>query len=259
MRIPQARLRFDGELLKSLISQAGGVGALLDAWHARFSEAEAALDTPDRSTVYRWMNGGWPRTSNQLLALAHLLEIDPFCFLRITEQPTHLVFKALYICFQLRKWKPPALSFLAFYFGHQRDWPPSFASNAPLARSWFVREILHEHGQERSVYRAIRLTGMQGEFDERPQVFHFAYRHPELFDQQWVEYGFVVRQGPFARLISINGHVQSKTMPAMGAPTMVETWFGPSPTIFRIASLHEFTADLGPVGDDQLSPLRFPV
>jgi hypothetical protein len=41
-------------------------------------------------------------------------------------------------------------------------------------------------------------------------------------------------------------------------PIPVETWFGPGPALFRVASLHPFSHELTIREDDASKALRFP-
>ena len=68
------RVRLDSDLLRSLVDAQGGVPRLVDRW------VEAEPDEgPDRSTIYRWINGtSLPKTESAYLRLCSLLDIDPF-------------------------------------------------------------------------------------------------------------------------------------------------------------------------------------
>ena len=249
---------FDGKLLNLLISRAGGVNAFLDIWHSRYGETGTAVETPDRSTIYRWMNGAWPRNVKQLCALAHLLDVDPISFLSVSDRSAPNIFATLYRCYESRKWEPPALSFMSGHAGHQRDWPPATASKAPFLRDWRMCEFEHDLSLGTNFYVLLKIHKTCAREGTLPQVFHFAFQHQTLFSRQWLQFGYVIRCSNNVRLVSINGYVETCILEDTKQPTLVETWFGPSPANFRIASLHDFEANLSSETTLEFRRVRFP-
>jgi hypothetical protein len=238
----------NGVLLKQLISKrfTDGVTGIQDAWHARFTDGSGddEAEVPNRSTIYRWRQGRWPGSKTELVRLSSLLDIDPLCLLDINEDNAPEAMAVLYQSYQSKRWAPQALSLLSDFVGHKQDWPPKYVSEEYYGRDWSIREFEHDLTLGKNFYPLIQIAGSPTVYENRPQVFHFAYRHNALFGLQWVQYGYVLRYGKDCRLISINGHIESAQALAPEFPTLVETFFGPSPTIFRIASLHEFTVEI---------------
>jgi len=251
----------NGELLKGLILSRfpGGVTALQDAWNAAFGDACGdGAGVPDRSTIYRWRQGKWPGNKSDLLKLSSLLDVDPLCLLDITEDAAPDAMKSLYRSYQTNRWAPRARSVLGDFLGHKTDWPPKSLAKHHYDRDWRLREVGHDLTLGCNFYPTFEIAGAPAVYEDRPQVFHFAYRHAALFGRQWVQYGFVLRHGGAVRLISINGHVENRSIDARDAPTLVETWFGPSPTVFRIASLHDFDIHLRTKDTTGEIGVRFP-
>lgn len=214
------------ELLKGLISRRfpGGVTALQDAWDAAFNDGgDNETSAPDRSTIYRWRRGKWPGGKIDLLRLSSLLDVDPLCLLGITDENAAGALRTLYRSYQTGDWRPRALSFLDDFLGHKGDWPPNYLAKQYYDRDWRIREVDHDLTSGKNFYPVLRIDGTRVTYEDRPQVFHFAYKHAALFGRQWVQYGFVLRHGGKVQLVSINGHVESCAAAALDAPTLVET------------------------------------
>jgi hypothetical protein len=122
----------------------------------------------------------------------------------------------------------------------------------------FCRNKGHRHDPDvrSNYYATVVLSGFLIPPGRRPQVLHFAFKHPSLFHARWLEYGFVRVQDTAAVLHHINGHTDELSLPAVGAPVSVETWLGPGPALFRVACLHPFALSLGESGREKA--LRFP-
>ncbi|MEK7266018.1 MAG: hypothetical protein AAB227_07965 [Pseudomonadota bacterium] len=239
-----ATVPLNGQLLKHLISQRfpEGIAAFQDAWHARFTDDFGKVrDAPDRATIYRWIKGKWPGSKRDLLRLASLLSIDPFCLLDLNENTSVEIMRTLHRSYQTGIWDPRPLSLLADFLGPKSDWPPKSLSKQYYNRDWCIRELDHDLSHGENFYPTIAIDVASSANDDHPRVFHFAYRHMVLFGVQWVQYGYVLRVEGKIRLVSINGHVESALAESQCAPIHVETWFGPSRTVFRVACLHDFT------------------
>jgi len=222
-------VRFNGELLRVLVNATGGVEAFIDAW----SDPE---DEPDKATVSRWIKGQWPKNSKRLLRLSAVLDIDPFALLVIRDNSPLDAADQLLDIVQSRRSIPPAIDFLHPFFGRRKCWPPVLEDHC---RSWCIHEFVHD-ATRCNYYEAIEIYSQETLIRLRPQIFHFAYRHPHNFGARWLQYGLVSRNGVGAALWHINGHTQKLLLRVITAPTPVMTWLGPGPAIFRVASLHPF-------------------
>ena len=153
---------------------------------------------------------------------------------------------------------PPWLQFVHGFFGRQKIWPPQQLTSVYFGRPWYLQEFSHDPGVRSNCYAALLLRGLLQPPDRRPQVLHFAFKHPSLFHARWLEYGLVRIQGGSAVLHHINGYTDQLDLAAPDAPVAVESWFGPGPALFRVASLHPFTLRMaeGEPGIEKV--LRFP-
>lgn len=251
-----AEISLNGRLLRDLIAIRfkRGVSDLIEAWEA--SESPAGKTVPHRATVYRWQQGQIPRRE-ELLRLCALLDVDPFSLLALPEADEADAIRRLHSSFWLDRWDPSALSFLAEFFGHQTDWPPTLMAKTYYGRAWFTKEIEHDANHRVNYYAQIEVTSAQDHRREIPQVFHFAYQQPGAFGHRWIQYGFVERLRTSVRLVNIKGEMERYAARAMNDPTLVETWFGPSFTNFRIASLHDFSITLRSSEVDTAERVRF--
>ncbi len=232
---------------------------LLDAWDERYAhDNHRCVEAPDRSTLYRWIKGSWPGSANQLIRISSLLDIDPIGLIEISENSAAEIMSSLYESYQNKHWEPQALSVLNDFIGHKDKWPPQNLSEQFYDRNWNLDEFEHDLTLGINFYPVFEIEGASSNHNSGPQVFHFAYRHTALFGKQWAQYGYVTRYGEDCQLVSINGYVDSCVIQSPDAPSYIETWFGPSPTIIRIASLHEFTAKIVANPNAIDTRLRFP-
>ncbi len=246
----------NGTLLEQLIEGefSGKVERFLDHWEAAHSKIISK--PPDRSSIYRWMKGQLPRSSQSFLSLCGLLDVDPFAMLSVNEDKLSSTIPELLNAVQLRQWRQPALGFFTDFFGRQTSWPPRSISEDYFSRSWSMEDFEHDPEHRDNYYPTIVIGGSEQIHLHKPQVFHFAFRSPDLFGKRWLQYGFVERCGKQVRLVHINGHVERYETEDISNLSHVETWFGAGAAIFRIASLHPFSLK---VTDKQTNAcVRFP-
>lgn len=246
-------VRMNGELLDALIKErfTQGTREFQSVW-----DANGGLD---RSTIHRWRKGGLPKSSNAYLHLCGLLDIDPFALLSANRDDVANAVEDLLASYEdSGRGTHPALAFARHFFGRKRVWPPKRPLNEHYGKlQWCVAEFVHNPSECCAYYKLLCLVGDSGISHIRPQVFHFAYRHPILFGKRWLQYGFVIRIGKQARLVHINGHTESYLASTLQDPTFVETYFGEGPAVFRIASIHPFEL-IEPEDDSGVPRLRFP-
>jgi hypothetical protein len=152
----------------------------------------------------------------------------------------------------------PWLQFVHNFFGRQIAWPPANIASAYFGRSWHVEEFSHDPNIRANYYPTVLLHHVPQPPDGQPQVFHFAYKHPSLFNARWLQYGLVRIQSASATLHHISGYTDQLQLEASNEPVPVETWFGPGPALFRIASLHPFSHCVADASDATSRALRFP-
>lgn len=245
------RVRLDSDLLRSLIDAQGGVPRLVDRWN----EVEPD-ESPDRSTVYRWINGtSLPKTDSDYLHLCSLLDIDPFALATTAGNDVEAVADEVLRVMQFDTPATSTFHFLRSFMGRQLQWPPRDIARVHFARDWHTKDFTHDPNVRANYYPRILL---QGTASEVPQVFHFAFRHESAFLGRWLEYGFVRSYGTLINLQHIDGRTDHMSISSREEPVPVETWFGPGPVQFRVASLHSFSLRLETRDSDRGKAVRFP-
>jgi hypothetical protein len=153
---------------------------------------------------------------------------------------------------------PPWLQFVYSFFGPQISRPPEDLASTYFNRAWYTAEFKHEATSRTNFYAAIVLGQTAQGIKDRPQVFHFAFRHPTRFRARWLQYGLVRVDAVSATLHHIDGHIQQLERSSSEEPISVETWFGQGPALFCVASLHPFSHIVDASGDSARNALRFP-
>lgn len=238
-------IALDSYLVSRLIKSFGGVTKLLRHWEETFGVEEA----PNRQTVYNWQDGRLPRTSINLIRLAQLLDVDPFCLLAPRDATTADAISDVLEAYQLDTSAEPGLQFVRAFFGWKRLWPPPYWEELRKKRhgprqdfEWHEHEFRH-NARTINYYPTIALSSHPELISARPQTFHFAYSGRGALKTRWLQYGFVVRHERSATLTHIHGHTDTCHTPDAAAPTLVGTWFGPGPARFRVASQHPFALE----------------
>ena len=236
----------------------GGVSALLANWPSEVA--------PNRTTVSRWLGGiTVPQSSHQLLSLAAAMDVDPFALWSPEPEQFAQIVTLVVRALRQKKWGRlyPALSFIEHFNGPVREWPPVSLAVQYYRRSWFTHDFEHHiNNSSISRYATVVLQARPPMAFHEPHVFHFAWRDARGPVADWRPYGLieVSRCDAELRLLHFNG-VRLVAPITPGADRIaVETFFGPRPAQFRVASLHEFDllqdAQLGSVAT--LPTVRFP-
>jgi len=214
-------------------------------------------DHPNNSTVYRWIKGeSVPKSSDLFLRLAGLLDVDPFALIAVPDGDILAAADELLRIVQHTFTPPSWLQFVHGFFGRQLAWPPEELATAYFNRPWHASSFTHDAAARTNFYATVVLG--QPASTGRPQVFHFAYRHPTRFRARWLQFGLVRVHSRSVALHHIDGHIEQLDRSAPQEPIRVETWFGPGPALFRIASLHPFTHSLDEAANTTGKAVRFP-
>jgi hypothetical protein len=250
------RIGLDGELLRQLIESRGGVDAFLGHWSSVSPQVD---NPPDRATLYRWMRGRiLPKSSDTFLRLAGLLDVDPFALIAVPPGEMLAAADEILRMVQSFAGAPPWLHFVHGFFGRQKVWPPRDLASVYFARPWCLQEFTHDPALRSNYYARVLLRHSLKPPDRRPQVLHFAFKHPALFHARWLEYGLVRVNGASAVLHHISGYTDRLDLTSPDEALRVETWFGPGPALFSVASLHPFELGLAAPEDAGARALRFP-
>ena len=236
----------DRERLHGLIEQQyGSVDELAGEWHDRYdTDPRATIRPRDRSTIYKWLDAGMPAKKDVLYGFCALLDVDPIGIIESSRQFIEKNFAKERRAFQMSDRSDTILApFRAVYLPGWR-WPNSAIVKKHYGRDWCVAKITHEADEVLNVYAALSLRTAKQLSDYHPRVFHFAYQQKFAIDRLWRPYGVIIAVGDRVRLIAESGIWQEATADAFRQTAIVETFFGPRPTLFRIASIHEFTLDI---------------
>lgn len=244
-------VRLNGELLRAIIESRlpAGIPDLLAQW-----DQNASLH---RSTVYRWIKGSLPQSTDDMLRLCSILDVDPFALVTPTGSDFTVSAHSLIYAYQNDHWKP-ALAFMKYFLGRRQDWPPRDLVRTHFGRDWHVTDITHEASAEVNLFATFEIQRGSEQNESHPHVCHFAYRNPISFGGRWLHYGFIQQYDEEVKLVHINGQFASYRKASASEPALVQTYFGPSPAEFRIASLHPFQVTRCTTPEQAMPSVRFP-
>lgn len=241
MTVPIDRGRLQG-----LIDQRyGSVDQLAADWRARYEAEPSAITKPrDRSSIYRWLDDGLPAKKDALYGFCALLDVDPIGIIETGRAFVEENFAKERRAFQMSDKRDTLLApFRAVYLPSWR-WPNASLVRHHFRRDWFVDNFSHEAEDVLNVYAALTFRLKVPLPDEHPRVFHFAYQQKHAIDRLWRPYGVIIAYRDRVRLIAESGNWQEATCDGFRDCAIVETFFGPRPTLFRVASLHAFTTQI---------------
>lgn len=236
----------------------------IERFGGSFSAIAAAWLTdpaPHRSTVLRWLRSGtYPKSAQQLLALAGALDVDPFS-LWIFRLEAFDVLRARIsrLARRRRGWSRlhAALSFLEHFIGSTAEWPPIDIADQYFGRPWWLAEFEHTARARRNYYTRALIESSEPAGFEDPQVWHFAYRDSGVRDAEWRPYGFIQRMGPELSLFNFNGLTDHAEIRPGAVRLHVETWFGEGAARIRVASLHGYRLSLATAPESGIARVQF--
>lgn len=246
----------NGAWVRELIARRhGSVDALVAAWEARVTRGEQRSGSSrDRSTLHRWLKQGIPTTSgDDLFGLAAALDVDPIVLVDLSDAALDEHFVAERRLFQMGSPVRTPLSPLRAIFFPGPEWPARRIAGDFYGRDWCVHPLASDVTTEVNVYAALVLTTPP---DVMPRAYHFAYRRRAARDRMWRPFGTVVVDAGTAVLVSESGDRQERPAGQRAGETIVETYFGPETSEFRVASLHDFTLAVS-VPSDREGAVRF--
>lgn len=243
MAVPVDRLR-----VEALIEQQyGSVDELVGAWELRHDAAPRRTVRPrDRSTIYKWLDAGLPAKRDVLYGFCALLGVDPIGIIESSRSFIETNFAKERRAFQMSDKRDTILApFRDVYLPGWR-WPNHALAKKHYGHDWCIAELEHNAKEVLNVYAAILLRTVPDLPPHHPRVFHFAYQQKNAIDRLWRPYGVIIALGDQVRLIAESGNWQEATSDEFRQTAVVETFFGPRPTLFRIASIHDFTYEVEP-------------
>jgi hypothetical protein len=228
------------EVARSLIRRRfGSVDDAVVEWEHRVSQnMQRNGKNRDRATIYRWLANGLPSQADDIFGFAALLDVDPIALINIDQEYIHEQFGRERRWFRLNRPKKTEMRALWSIYIADAGWPNQPLAETYYARRWCVSDFANDPAQIANVYAAVILTHTEEPGLELPRTYHFAYRRVGVSDRMWRPYGTVIAYGSEIVRITESGGYQGATR--TGPPVRVETYFGPGPVEFRVASLHDF-------------------
>jgi hypothetical protein len=241
-------LTFDRDRIRLRVDRrfGGSPAAVARAW--------PTTDSPDRSTIGRWLSAETlPQSSEMVLGLAGALDLDPTALWCVPSESYRALAQRigqLAVDGHTSKLAPAA--FLLDFIQPRIAWPPAIAQTY-YHRDWFLHRAHHPATEFRNYYSRIAIGSqtqdVRSDFD---QTWHFAWRNP-TYKSFWQPYGLVRLTDGTLRLYAYSGLTDMAAMQDDARDFIVETWFGEGPAEFRIASLHQFSCNL--VANDAVTKL----
>jgi hypothetical protein len=198
--------------------------------------------TTGRSSIYRWLKSGVPKRPDALLDFCGALDVDPMAILDFELSGTIRDFGKLRMEFQLgRELASPLKVFKDLLFPGPH-WPVDTPVERYYGRPWYRNDFTHDAQTFTNVYA---LLGLRPRYDDRatPLVFHIAYRRKSAADQMWRPYGSIIRREASLMIVSESGGMIERANTPDGRIEF-ETFYGPGPADFRLASIHPFDLEV---------------
>lgn len=241
-------LTLDADSLNRLLKERLGKTSMSNA----HSDWPIESEPVNRSTIFRWLQGGKAPRPELFYALAGTLDVDPFALLNPAPATTfssicQAVGDTLWSRGQpkgLKKWL-----FLSDLAEGGREWPSRDLASTYFKRQWCCREFAHDPAHRANYYARFRIEARAPAGDGDPlldKVWHFAFRDARR--RNWRPYGCIRGREGRLELYGYGGTVDGSAREESVGAFIAETWFGPGKADFRIASLHGFTAEL--IGED---------
>jgi hypothetical protein len=216
---------------------------------------------PDRTTLWRWLNGKSQVPPGLVLALAGAFDLDPCALFDITPKAYAALCRALVRNMGTNRAHALThdLQWLASFVVPSEMWPSDKISLQYFKRPWTVHSFRHTAVSVRNVFQKLSIAAAPRRYAE-PQVWHFAFKNKTPTSLLWIPYGFVERTDRKLALFHYHarGHSVSLQIPRDTTEFLVETWLGPGPAEFRVASMHEFKFALSDKDDLATPCVRFP-
>lgn len=233
-------------------TKLGGMPGVVRAWPISFRP-------PDRTTLWRWLNGKSQVAPKRILELAGAFDFDPFALFETTPRAYAVMCRALARSIGAKDASPLGsdLRWLRDFIAPNEEWPRGDLATKFFGRKWRLKHFSHTALERQNHFQKVSITAAPRKFAE-PQVWHFAFRgHGPTFPL-WTPYGFIERKADEIALYHFRGY--STTVHALpdARNFTVETWFGTAAAEFRVASLHKFGLVPTETADPSTPCVRFP-
>lgn len=234
----------------------GGLPNFVKAWKEKSGEARGA------TVVYDWIKNGLPNQAGTVLDFFGMLDIDPLAALDFDRSQILTKFAELRYGFlmakvfssdRFRSFEP---LFELYYPGP--TWPNAERLRQHYRHDWHTVEFAHQpEKNDGGRYAAISIEFSEDVPPSCPLAIHIAYQHGLSRDDLWRPFGSIVHRLGQNHLFHENGHRQEEAWSSFGTMRF-ETYYGPSPVSFKLASVHPFSVSKIEVPSRLIKPLQFP-
>lgn len=232
-------------VFRLLEERHSGLDGFLQHWENRKIGvgSKATARARRKSTIYRWLEEGLPTQQDTLFDFFGALDVDPLSLVDFERSEIQKRFQQIRLAFFTGG--ESAREFRAFFDLYRPGpaWPHNGLSMRYFSRLWHVREFSHPTNELRNAYAAVAIDPEKSEL-AAPFVVHVAYSHGSDTLPFWRPYGAIIRRAGRDTLIHENGNYFTRGVKSKDAPVVFETFFGPEPVVFRVASLHGFEAEV---------------
>lgn len=193
-----------------------------------------------RSSMYRWINDGFPTNSDQIVGFCSMLDVDPMAVFDYERNGYFSKFASIRHKIQLGLAHVGVFSPLYAVYKPGPVWPSHETARNCYGREWSGVEFNNAEHWSDTNYCLIKVKFSEPTTD--PRAAHIAYRRTDSPDTMWRYFGCVISIEGQLQLYSESGDYQTMQSVLEGE-IRFRTFYGGRPVEFRVASLHAFTLD----------------
>ena len=253
------KFRVSSEIAHRIFDEKfGGIANFADEW-TNTAKNNDDNEESERSvkTIYAWLKHGLPTSKDTMFKFCGALDVDPIAALDFDREDIRRNVGRLRRSFMLGGLNAGGFRPLFDLYRPSPGWPDKGLARNYYRRDWTVFSFQHHAVDIKNTYATIRVSASDDLPANWPRAYHIAYRRKSNADGLWRPYGSVVSRQDEAILVHENGDVQQMTFPARSRHKLsFQTYFGPSPVQFRVASFHPFEGQVDPYPDPEV-PLHF--
>lgn len=227
----------------------GGIAGFSTAW----AESNPAI-ARDPKTIYGWIANGLPRNRETIFAFFGMLDTDPLALLDLERNRMPQSFGRLRRSFLLGGASAGAFKALFELYHPGPAWPSNSLTQQFYGRDWVTSDFVHSANTLVNAYAVVHVR--DAHHPTQPRAWHIAYRRIQNNDGMWRPYGTIIACGGQRILIHENGYMQTEIADGGCPDFRFQTYFGPSPIEFRLASLSPFNIEID-FPNAETGPLRF--